>query len=324
MNVAGVTWSFPWSLAIAIVSIIFIIALFGLIYGANCLFLFAMSRNGVPKKVLKEDAKNNGWQKYMPLIEEGSRWFMEKQPTPMDLISEDGLHLKGYLLTREDAKRTVICVHGFHGAGIKDFGAIAKFYYEHQCNVLLFDQRAHGESQGRFICYGVKERYDLLGWIRKVNETVGPDLPIYLDGVSMGGATVLMATELELPSNVVGIVADCGFTSPHDIFVHILKNNVRIPKYPILFFANIICRIRAGVWFKEADTLRALQKNEIPVLFIHGDIDDFVPTEMTEQNYEACKGKKELVLVEGAGHALSYYTDQEGVKQKIMEFMQMD
>ena len=290
------------------------------ILGAEYMFRFAITRKGVKAKGFATEEEKRIWKEYTKYFEEGEKWVSERKPCEWTIQSEDGLTLYGYFLKAQQAKRTVICVHGYRGNGIRDFGTIAKFYYENQSNVVIIDQRAHGKSEGRYLCYGIKERYDVLGWIHKVNEEVEEELPIYLDGVSMGAATVLYTTGLSLPANVVGVIADCGYTSPGAMFRHMLKTKIAIPKFPIYYLANVMCKRRAGFWFDEIKTTDALKDNTRPILFVHGKLDEFVPTSMSYENYEASQSKKKIAIVEGAGHAQSYYVDMKACQKELMEF----
>ena len=157
-------------------------------------------------------------------------------------------------------------------------------------------------------------------WVKYVVERFGSDIPVYLCGVSMGATTVLMTTGFELPSNVKGVIADCGFTSPHDIWEHVLKNNLRLNSkitYPI---ANYICKKEAKFDGEEYSTIQALENNQRPILLIHGSADNFVPLTMTFNNYLATKGPKELLIVPGAGHGMSYITDSKSYEKAVENF----
>lgn len=288
---------------------------------ADYMFRFAMTRKGVKAQGFVTDVEKRIWKEYEKDIDEGETWVKEQNPKEWTILSEDGLTLYGTFLKHEEAERTMLCVHGYRGNGIRDFGTIAKFFYENKSNVLIIDQRAHGKSEGKYLCYGMKERFDVLRWIDKINDEVEGDLPIYLDGVSMGAATVLYATGLELPKNVVGVIADCGYTSPGAMFRHMLKTKINIPKFPVYYLANLMCRLRAGFWFDEDTTMEALQKNTLPILFVHGKEDEFVPLAMSYKNYEACVSEKQIAIVEGAGHAQSYYADMMSCQDKLKDFL---
>ena len=167
---------------------------------------------------------------------------------------------------------------------------------------------------------GSIERFDCLDWVSWVNRSVGADLPIYLVGVSMGAATVLMASDLCLPENVHGIIADCGYTSPHAIWKHVANNNLHIAYGVRGVIASEILRHKIQVGSNDFSTTEALKNTRIPVLLIHGTGDHFVPVEMTYENYLACGGPRRLLIVPGADHGMSYFTDPERYTAAVLAF----
>ena len=282
-------------------------------------FRYAIYRYGV--KVPDDEHMYTGsWKKFEKIIRDGTAWVKNQNPEQVSIISKDGLQLKGYLICAKNPKRTVLCVHGFRGNGINDFGAICSFYYEQDCNLLIIDQRAHGASEGKYITFGIKERYDIVEWISFLNDQLGTELPIILDGVSMGAATVLMVSGLELPSNVSGIIADCGYTSPKNIYKHVAKEYYHLPVFPLIPVFNLLCRMIAGFDIDEANTKEALAKNTRPVLFVHGEQDRFVPSYMSRENYKVCKADRYIETVPGAGHGQSYLVQTKHCQEKIREF----
>lgn len=235
--------------------------------------------------------------------------------------SDDGIDLHAELIRNENSEKVIIQVHGFRSKPQFDFIAVMPYFYKKGFNFLLIDHRAHGKSGGEYITYGVRERYDLRKWIDFAVEKFGDDVEILLDGISMGATTVLMASELDLPGNVKGIVSDCGFTSPYDIFVRVLDYSFHSKPFPLLNIAGAIAKRKANFDFKGASTLDAMERNTVPVLFIHGEEDEFVPIEMSEQNYEACRAEKSFVRVKGAMHACSYLIEKETVEKAMDEFL---
>ena len=192
---------------------------------------------------------------------------------------------------------------------------------ESEAKDLGVEQRAHNNSDGDYLGFGLLERYDCRDWISWVNDKLGSEvLPIYLCGVSMGATSVLMASGLDLPVNVHGIIADCGFTSPHDIWVHVAKNNLRISSKMRSSVADRICKEKINVGSKSYSTIDALKATKIPVLFIHGSDDHFVPVRMTYENYKACVSPKRLLIVPGAEHGLSYCVDKEQYEAAVYRF----
>jgi len=300
---------------ISILVILFFAACYAI---ADYLFRMAISRKGVKTG---EEQYDEVQLKQFELVDEATKWFETKEAREVEVTSYDGLRLSAQFLPAKDAVRTVICAHGFRASGMKDFGPLVRFYHENQTNVLLMRQRAHDRSEGDYLCYGVKERYDVQKWLELVNKELVPEqLPVYLHGVSMGCGTVVMASDLELPANVKGVVADCGYTSPWNEFEYILSHNFHLPNFPILYFADAISTLKAGFGMKEVSTLDIMDRERYPMLFIHGDADTFVPTSMGQQNYERCVSKKKLVLVEGAGHALSWTVDFNLYTKSVSEF----
>ncbi len=253
-------------------------------------------------------------------IKAGIDWFCAQPYRDISILSADGLLLCGKYLSYKGSKKTAICVHSYTSDGLRDFGRVSRILYESGFNVLIYDQRSCGASEGRYITFGIKERYDCLLWIKKAIE-VCPDAEIYLLGVSMGATTALLALGLEgLPENVRGVVADCGYISPYQEFRYILRTRYRIPPFPVLWFADMICRVKAGFSLREATTLRAVSGTSVPVFFAHGLKDKFVLPEASEKNYEVCSSVKALFLVDGAGHFNSFSTDTDMYIKKVKEF----
>ncbi len=255
-------------------------------------------------------------------IREAKQWLSEQPLEEVFVTSHDGLKLKGHLLTCPDAKRTEILVHGWREPWQDDMGMMTRYQTSHQCNVLIVEQRSHGDSEGEYIGFGVLERYDCQVWAEYIAERLGPDLPIYLGGVSMGASSVLMAAGLELPKNVKGIIADCGFTSPRAIVAHVITRNTGLPEHPVVPLIDLINRRKAGYGYSDYSTIEAMKQNELPVLFVHGDEDSFVPLAMTLENYLACKAPKDLLIVEGATHGMSYLVDSAAYEQALQDFFQ--
>ena len=169
--------------------------------------------------------------------------------------------------------------------------------------------------------FGLLERYDCLEWIKWACEkTDGEDTPIYLGGVSMGGATVLMTAGFDLPERVHGIVADCAFTSPHAIWKHVVQNNLHIPYGLYSTVASDICKKKIQMSSKEYSCTDAMKVCRVPVLFIHGTDDRFVPVSMTYENYKACIAPRHLLVVPGADHGLSYFTDKKSYEEAVTKF----
>ena len=176
----------------------------------------------------------------------------------------------------------------------------------------------HSESGGKAISFGVHERRDCLAWARWAEERFHPSA-MYLDGISMGAATVLMASEFDLPASVRGIIADCGYTSPRDILCKVIRQ-CHLPVTPVYFLVRLGARVFGRFDPEAASAARALEKCRVPVLFIHGEADDFVPCDMSRENCAHCAAPKALVTVPGADHGFSYLVDREGVEAALKRF----
>ena len=254
------------------------------------------------------------------IMDEGAR--LEEMPhEDVEIESYDGVKLVGHWYPCEGAKRIVIAMHGWRSSWSQDFGIIAPSWFEAGCSVLFCEQRGQGESGGEYMGFGLLERYDCLEWIKWACEkTDGEDTPIYLGGVSMGGATVLMTAGFDLPERVHGIVADCAFTSPHAIWKHVVQNNLHIPYGLYSTVASDICKKKIQMSSKEYSCTDAMKVCRVPVLFIHGTDDRFVPVSMTYENYKACIAPRHLLVVPGADHGLSYFTDKKSYEEAVTKF----
>lgn len=257
---------------------------------------------------------------YAAQITAGARWFRAQEPERIRIRSSDGLRLTGCFLPAQNAKGTLILLHGYRSDPFCDFGYSIEFYASLGWNILLVTQRAHGESEGRYITFGVKERYDVRDWALYLTDRFGPTHHIALVGISMGSAAALMSLGTELPSTVRCVVADCGYTSPYAEFVHVLRSR-HIPCRPLIDLADMFSRLFAGFGFKDYSTLDALKANRLPVLFAHGEADRLVPIRFTVENYAACAAEKRLITVPDAGHGMSYIFATEACQNAIRGFL---
>lgn len=249
-----------------------------------------------------------------------SQVFFRNHTGELLVIEANEIELAAKRYTQEEPKGRIILFHGYRSVAESDFGCAMDYYYSQGYELILVDQRAHGKTTGAWIGFGVLERYDCLAWIRYLNDEFGA-IPTFLSGISMGCTTVLMALGFSLPANVKGVIADCGFTSPKEIVSHVMKRKMHLPVKLLLPGISLFSKIYAGYFLGEYSTLDALKDNQVPVLFIHGKDDHFVPPEMTLKNYEACSAEKQLVFVEGAGHGTSYLQDRPGVEKAIGDFL---
>ncbi len=250
-------------------------------------------------------------EKYDRHREEMRRLFHQLKDRPCEFVtvtSHDGLTLSGRYYHVKDGAPLDIGFHGYRSSPLTDFSGGSELSFELEHNLLLIDQRAHGRSEGRTIAFGIQERQDLLKWVEYAVERFGSDVKILLYGISMGGATVLLASELPLPENVRGIIADCPYSAPIDIILHVGKN-MPIPNWLIRPFAILGAKIYGGFDLTESDAKKAVKHTKVPILIIHGEADGFVPQEMSD----IAQSNPQMVqrhTFPGADHGLSYLVDK--------------
>lgn len=268
------------------------------------------------------DMAGTDWEGYMPMIKERKAWMEEQPHEDVFIRSDDGLKLHATYFPGGLGKRIVICFHGYTGKGMSDFASLSKYYLTKGYRMLLVDERAHGESEGEYIGFGCLDRMDALRWIHYVLQLAGEDCEIWLHGISMGGATVLMTSGLKLPSQVKGIISDCAFTSAWDVFSHVLRSQYHLWPRPILAMSDKIVRKRAGYGLAQCSAAEEVKKTSVPILLIHGDADTFVPCRMCYEIYNSCPPPRDIFIVAGAGHAESYYKDTKGYEDRLTEFLE--
>ena len=224
--------------------------------------------------------------------------------------SSDGLRLSGKYIHFRDEAPLAILFHGYRGTPIRDFCGGANLCFSMGLNVLLVHERSHGSSEGHTITFGVKERFDVLSWVDYAVKRFGKDVKIILGGISMGAGTVLMASGLDLPENVKGILADCPFTSPEEIIMEFGKSKGFPMKvaYPLTFLS---AKLFGDFSLTAADAVRAVKKTMVPILIIHGEDDTLVPPEMSLRIAEANPAMIERYTFPGAEHGISYMIDPE-------------
>ncbi|NOU92408.1 alpha/beta fold hydrolase [Paenibacillus sp. LMG 31456] len=249
-------------------------------------------------------------------------WWEEQAFGEWSMISNDGIKLHAYYLSADQpTNKTVILAHGYsgHAEQMRDLGRMYRDSLGF--NILIPNARGHGRSEGNYIGFGWSERMDYVKWIDKVIEHTGSHAQIVLHGVSMGGATVIMTSGEDLPPNVKVIVEDCGYTSVKEQLSYQLKRMYHLPSFPLVRSTSMVAKIRAGYFFGEASALEQVKKSKTPTLFIHGDADLFVPTEMVYQLYENSPTQKKLFIVAGAGHGMARQTDPEGYDREVAQFI---
>ncbi len=257
--------------------------------------------------------------RFLQELERSAKALHTRPHRRITIKGRDGAVLVGHYFPSPHPKRLVLGMHGWRSSWYSDFGMIAPFLLEEDCSLLLPEQRGQGASGGAYMGLGVLERHDCVRWAHYLAQE-DPHLPLYLAGISMGAATVLMSAELTLPGSVRGIVADCGFTSPRDICRHVVNSNLHLSYTLRSAAADRMCKRKNQAGLNGCSAPSALAKSKIPVLFIHGTDDSFVPVRMTFENYKACAGPKYMHIVPGADHGMSYYKDRAGYEQAVKAF----
>ena len=238
----------------------------------------------------------------------------------ISLTCHDGCKLWGRLYEYYPGAPTLLTFHGYRSMALRDCAGAFALGQKLGFNVLAVDQRSHGKSDGQAITFGIRERYDCLDWINYCNDRFGKDRPIVLSGISMGAATVLMASELELPDNVVCIMADCPYASPAGIICKVAKEMGYPEKlaFPII---RLGARLFGGLNVMESSAAEAVKHAKVPILLIHGEDDRFVPCDMSRQIHENCKALSQLYTFPEAGHGLSYIKDPRRYEKICVDFL---
>jgi pimeloyl-ACP methyl ester carboxylesterase len=258
---------------------------------------------------------------YKDEIEAGKKWFLSQNLRKAQITSFDGETLHADILEAKNPIGVILLMHGYRSSGLSDFNLVFPYYQKLGYHLIIPDQRGCNRSGGQYITLGIKERYDCQAWANFAAKEFGEELPLILDGISMGASTVMMASALPLPKNVSGIVADCGFTSPDEVVRAVLKAT-HIPAFPNLLLARILARTLAKFDFKDASTIDAMKKCHYPIIFIHGKKDDFVPYEMSVRNFEACASEHKIFFSDdNAGHGMCYLERREELQQELERFL---
>lgn len=231
---------------------------------------------------------------------------------------DDKVLVAKYYHVNDKAPVDILC-HGYHGNSLRDFCGGLQISLKMGHNVILIDQRAHGESKGHTITFGIKEREDLISWIYYCRIRFGDDVKIFLTGISLGAATVIMTLSKKIPHNVVGVIADCPYSSPLDIILKVAKDR-KLPKSILKPFVKLSALIFGGFKIDETNAIDSAKKSNVPILIIHSIDDNFVPSEMSK----SIKGDNEnvqLELFDGGLHGMSYFADTERYQELVNQFV---
>lgn len=315
-------------LTIIIVAIILIGVLLTVGIG-NYFVNYAIARSGNGgNREIKEESKIEVLSEDEQLIEDNRKsanesaqnWASNIVNKKVEIKADDGIALRGTeYITDENTENWAIVLHGYM-AEPKSVLTIGEHFSEKGYNVLIPSMRACADSDGEFVGMGWLDKDDLKCWINLVLAE-NSNAKIILHGSSMGAATVLMASGDELPSNVNAIIADSGYTSVWDIFASEAKARFGLPTFPVLNMFQVVARVRVGYNIKKASALEQVKNSKTPILFIHGDKDDFVPESMCESLYDSANCIKDKLIISGAGHTDSKYKEPDTYYNKIFEFI---
>ena len=265
-----------------------------------------------PKENGDQPIKLPGGEQYAACKEKTDALYWEMQAIPFERVyttAPDGTPLSALYHQVKAGAPLEIQIHGYRGSPYRDLCGGNHLARLAGHNTLVVEQRGHGESGGRTITFGIKERHDCQAWANFARERFGADTPIFLVGVSMGASTVLMAGELDLPDNVVGIIADSPFSSPAGIIQKVC-GDMCLPEKPAMALVRLAARWIGGFDLDAAAAITAIGKSPVPVLLFHGEDDRFVPCDMSRELEKAANGKAELHTFPGAGHGLSCIVDE--------------
>lgn len=261
---------------------------------------------------------------YLPFREEMHNWIRAAREMPfteMTIRSYDGLILYGRYYEKEKGLPIEIQFHGYRGDSDRDLSGAVFRAFSVGRNALIVDHRASGRSEGRVITFGVREKRDCLSWIDHAISYFGEEAELHLTGISMGAATVLLASGEVLPAQVKGILADCPYSSAKEIIIKVITQ-MKLPARLLYPFVRLGAQIFGGFDPNDATPIEAVKRATVPIIIYHGEADDFVPCEMSVRLYEACTSeKKRLITVKGADHGLAFSVDKEYYLTTLREFI---
>lgn len=300
-----------------------IIAFLLLAVGVIAYICYRMAFYAPPRKLKDPDAFDiPDGEIYEPFREWMTDLARQTRQMPhqcFEIRSFDGLRLTAKYYEYAPGAPVELMFHGYRGNAERDLGGGVQRCFKVGRSAFVVDQRCCGDSEGNTITFGINEHRDCLAWVDFMVEHFGKDVKIILTGISMGASTVVMAAGKPLPENVIGVLADCGYSSAKAIIKTVIRQ-MGLPvglSYP---FVKLGAKLYGGFDLEEYTPLEALNTCSLPVIFYHGQTDDFVPCDMSRQMYEAYQGKKALITVPNAGHGLSYPVDQQRYLQTLRDF----
>jgi len=260
---------------------------------------------------------------YVIQAQQAIEWLSQYPKDDLTIISEDGLKLQGELFhLQKKCKKVVLAMHGFHGGGEYDMARFTEFYQQNGFDACIIQQRSHENSEGRYITFSYFEQNDGILWCQKLIEIYGEDVQIVLHGVSMGGATVcMMSGNSNLPSQVLCTISDCAFESLQGEMRHVLDERTQLPVELTLFLVGIWAKLKAKLPVKEVKVAEAVKHAKVPIMFIHGGDDTFIPTRMASTLFDACSTMKSICIIEKATHATSYVVDKDKYEKEVKQFI---
>ncbi len=269
---------------------------------------------------IKEQTKKTGIEKLSDAVIACDNFVNSHITECVTIAASDGIRLSAVWLKNPNEKAAAVIMHGFGSTYYNDFPFVLKRLYDMGFSLLLPDQRAHGKSEGKRICFGAKEHGDLLNWIRKTSELAEKDAPILACGLSMGASSVMFAMNKAAGTSLRAAVVDCGFTSPADIMAYRMKKHYPAPRLllpAVALWTKLLCGYNIYAYSAE----KSLKETNIPILFFHGTADKMVPIWMTKSAYSACASEKDCVYVEGARHGMSFAADEKSCGDKLESFI---
>lgn len=274
-----------------------------------------------PKEFIK-GKKSRKWAPYKEIIENNWKEIDELEKEDVFINGYKNKRIHGtFIKSKTGSKKVILFSHGWKNTGLNDYACAGMYYHKLGYNVLVIDHFGHGESSGKHITFGFFDRHNIKKWVDFINDRFNNDCKIFMHGLSMGSSIVTWSCDDEL-NNVCGIIADSGFCEGYELAKHIVRKQIKFFPDLVLFNTRVICRIFARFDIKKCNTSDALKKSKYPILFMHGDKDDFVPTKHSIISYDKCTGRKEIVIFDDCEHIISCLRHPEKYKEVVIKFIE--